>query len=78
MSNCLFNFDFYFIRQRNLLKGIAVFLFFFSIVPVMVYGDFDNEFIRLSIMLASISFTYWADLHWLIRLAGVISHVFVI
>ena len=47
-------------------------------MPIIVYGEFANEFIRLSILMASISFTYWADLHWLIRVAGVASHIFVI
>jgi len=50
------------------MKGMAIFMFFISVVLIVAHGKFDNEFLRISILCASISFTYYAYLHWLVRI----------
>jgi hypothetical protein len=61
-----------------LLKGIAISLFFISVIPIIIYGDFSNEFLRITILMSAIAFTFYADLHWLIRIVGVVVHIFII
>ena len=58
--------------------GIAITLFFVSLAPIIYHGEFEHEFIRLTIYMMSISFTFYAHLHWLIRWVGVILHLIVV
>jgi hypothetical protein len=41
-------------------------------IPILAFGKFENEFLRLNIILASVIFTYFANEHYVIRL--VVSH----
>eukprot|EP00347_Sterkiella_histriomuscorum_P014128 403362060 len=49
-----------------------------TIVPVIVHGKFQNEFLRLNIIFASVIFTYFAKEHYLIRLIAIVTHIVVI
>lgn len=49
-----------------------------TILPVVVFGKFRNEFLRINIIFASVIFTYFANEHYLIRMVASIVHVFVI
>jgi hypothetical protein len=53
-------------------------MFFFSVVPIIAYGEFDNEFLRICILMTAIAFTFWANLHWVLRLCGIATHIFII
>lgn len=37
-------------------------------IPVIVFGRFENEFLRLNIILSSLIFSYFANEHFIIRL----------
>ena len=54
-------------RQTAWLKWIAV-LLLLLLIPVVGFGRFENEFRRLIILTMSYAFTYYAELHWLLRL----------
>ncbi len=54
-------------RLSVVLKIVAVLIILLSIVPIMQQGAFDNEFIRISIILSSAIWTYFSSEHWLIR-----------
>jgi hypothetical protein len=64
--------------QSNWLKWCAV-LLLLLLVPVVVYSadNFQNEFVRILISLSCYAYTYWAELHWLVRLLGLTLHGFV-
>jgi len=53
--------------QTKTLKWIAFTLAVISVIPVIAHGTFSNEFIRLSIISATLSLSYHAYLHWLVR-----------
>ena len=53
-------------------------LFFFSVCIVMAYGLFNNEFLRITLLISTLSFTYYAYLHWIVRWIAVILHIFMI
>lgn len=55
--------------QTKWLKNITVMLLLL-LVPVIVYSatNFQNEFVRILILLTSYAYTYYSELHWLIRL----------
>lgn len=57
---------------------MAVLIFLVTVIPVIVFGKFHNEFLRLNIIFASIIFTYFGNEHYLIRLVAMIMHVIVI
>ena len=54
-------------------KIMSVLLLFLTVGPVVVFGKFNNEFLRINIIFASIIFTYFANEHYLIRLVVRIS-----
>ena len=63
------------IRTRQIVKSlttwlkiIAILLCFLSLVPVIVFGSFSNEFIRVAILATTFAYTYWANLHWIVRI----------
>jgi hypothetical protein len=61
-------------------------------VPVIAFGNFSNEFVRILILCTCYAYTYYAELHWIIRvvvsllsdgsqtafLKGIIFHIFVL
>ena len=57
---------------------IAILLFFFSLVPIVLHQEFKNVFLQICIYIIAISFTYYAYLHWLVRIIGGCTHLFVI
>jgi hypothetical protein len=71
------------------LRIIAIALCLLSLVPVIVFGSFSNEFVRVAILATTLGYTYWASLHWIVRLLvsfphclirfkGILMHVFVV
>ena len=61
-----------------MLRAISIILFFFSVVPVVAHGEFDNEFLRIAILFISIAFTMYAHLGWFLRIFGIMIHIFVV
>jgi hypothetical protein len=49
-------------------KVLAIMTFFITILPLVAFGKFDNEFLRMNIILSSLIFTYFANEHYLVRL----------
>ena len=54
----------------NLLRVNAFLLGIGSNVVALVYGRFENEFIRVSIKAAVALFTFYADQHWVLRVGS--------
>jgi len=50
-------------------KILAVITFFVTILPIAAFGKFENEFLRMNIILSSLIFTFFANEHYLVRLA---------
>ena len=61
-----------------MLKVLSVLLFFVSVCFIIAYGKFNNEFLRITIEMSCIAFTYYSYLHWVVRWCSLIIHVFVI
>ena len=53
--------------QTSWLKWITT-LLLLLLIPVVAFGTFENEFRRLIIYTICYAFTYWAELHFLIRI----------
>ena len=49
-------------------KVLAIMTFFITILPLVAFGKFENEFLRMNIILSSLIFTYFSNEHYLIRL----------
>ena len=49
-------------------KVLSVVTFLVTLIPVVIFGRFENEFLRLNIIFSSLIFTYFANEHYLIRL----------
>ena len=60
--------DFKIYRLTNVSKVLSISILLLTIVPVIVFGKFQNEFLRLNMIFASIIFTYFGNEHYLIRL----------
>jgi len=58
-------------------KVLAVATLLVTVTPVIVFGRFENEFLRLNIIFSALLFTYFGDEHWLIRSMAMAFHVFV-
>jgi Na+(H+)/acetate symporter ActP len=54
--------------QTKILKWVAFGLAAISVLPVIIQGMFSNEFICLSIICTTLTLSYHAYLHWLIRI----------
>lgn len=63
--------------QTRWLKNLTV-LYLLWLIPVVAYGTFTNELRRLIIYSICYALTYYAELHWLIRLTGGIFHLCII
>lgn len=61
-----------------MLKVLSVLLFLASVSLIIAYGKFNNEFIRITLLMMCLACTFYANLHWLLRILCVIFHVFVI
>ena len=55
-------------RLAQWLRIIALALCLLSLVPVIVFGSFSNEFVRIAILATTFGYTYWASLHWIVRI----------
>ena len=55
-------------RLSQWLRIIALTLCLLSLVPVIVFGSFSNEFVRIAILATTFGYTYWASLHWIVRI----------
>jgi hypothetical protein len=55
-------------RMTIVTKVLAVTTFFVTILPIVAFGRFENEFLRMNIILTSLIFTYFANEHYIIRL----------
>jgi hypothetical protein len=53
-------------------------LFLFSLIPIIVHGYFDNEFLRLTIYMMSIVLTFYTYLHWLVRWVSIFLHIIIV
>ena len=62
-------------RQRRSLKVISLILLFFSIGLIIAHGTFENEFLRITCLFTTLAFTYYAYLHWFIRILAIIFNV---
>jgi hypothetical protein len=54
--------------MTNCCKVVALMTFLMTLVPVVVFGRFQNEFLRLNIIFSSLLFTFFANEHYIIRL----------
>ena len=59
-------------------KLLSILTFLLTIIPIVVFGRFDNEFLRLNIIFSSLIFTYFANEHYIIRLLAMSLHVIVL
>jgi len=57
---------------------MAIFLFLGSVGLLIGYGKFSNEFIRITLTIISLAFTYYSYLHWVVRMISVAVHIFII
>lgn len=61
-----------------MLKVLSILLFLTSVTILIAYGKFNNEFLRITLLMACLAFTYYAYLHWLVRWIAVALHAFII
>lgn len=45
---------------------------------LIAYGKFNNEFLRITLLITCLSFTYYSYLHWAIRMISLCIHIFTI
>ena len=67
-----------FCRLVKMLKVISVFLFFTSVCLLIAYGKFNNEFLRITLLISCLAFTYYSYLHWVVRIISLVIHTFTI
>ena len=63
--------------QTTWLKNISIALFLL-LIPVIVFGKFSNEFVRILILCTCYAYTYYSELHWVIRVIVSTSHLILI
>ena len=61
-----------------MLKTLSVMLFFLSVTLIIAYGKFNNEFIRITLLMMTIACTFYANIHWFLRILCVIANIFTI
>lgn len=49
------------------LKIISILIILCSVCLILAHGRFENEFLRVSIIICSAVFTYYASFHYMIR-----------
>ena len=57
------------------MKVISLILLFFSIGLIIAHGTFENEFLRITCLITTLAFTYYAYLHWFIRIVAIIFNI---
>ena len=62
-------------RQRRGLKVISLLLLIFGIGLVIAHGTFENEFLRITCLVTTLAFTYYAYLHWFIRILAMLFNI---
>mmetsp|Transcript_24830 Transcript_24830/g.33244 ORF Transcript_24830/g.33244 Transcript_24830/m.33244 type:complete len:265 (-) Transcript_24830:582-1376(-) len=65
-------------KQTRMLKVLSFLLFLCSVCLMVAYGEFGHDFLIISLIMATLSFTFYAYLHWLIRWICVILHIFLV
>ena len=60
-----------------LLRGNALILGIVSNIITLLYGRFENEFIRVCIVAMVQLFSFYADQHWVLRLGGLVLNFLV-
>lgn len=55
-------------RMTLATKILAVLILVLTCIPILAFGKFDNEFLRLNIICTSVIFTYFSNEHYVIRL----------
>lgn len=68
----------YHFRLTRALQLIAIFLFLSGVGLLIGYGKFNNEFLRITVTISSLAFTYYSYLHWMVRWLSIGLHVFII
>ena len=64
--------------QTSLLKLLALVIIFPNMWIVVIYGKFDNEFLRISITVATGMHIYYSYIHFLVRIIALLANLFVI
>ena len=64
--------------MTSFLKFFAWLLFLGSVGILIAYGRFDNEFLRITLTITCLAFTYYSYLHWIIRIISIVIHIFII
>ena len=62
-------------RQRRGLKVISLLLLLGGIGLVIAHGTFENEFLRITCLVTTLAFTYYAYLHWFIRILAILFNI---
>lgn len=65
-------------KLTSFLKFFAWLLFLGSVGILIAYGRFDNEFLRITLTITCLAFTYYSYLHWIIRIISIVIHIFII
>lgn len=50
-----------------MMRHIAVILALVGVVIIVVNGQFENDFIRILVLLTTCAFIFYADVHWTLR-----------
>lgn len=57
---------------------LAIFLFLSGVALLIAYGKFNNEFLRITLTISALAFTYYSYLHWMVRWLSIGIHIFII
>ena len=66
------------LKLTRWVKTLSIMLLMVSCVPIIAFGKFENEFIRLAFIIGTVVFTYFANEHFLIRLISLIFNAVVL
>lgn len=64
--------------QVAMLKKIGLVIIFPNMMIVIIYGKFDNEFLRISISVATGMHVYYSYIHYIVRILVVLANIFCI
>ena len=54
---------------------IALILLFLSIGVIIAHGTFENEALRITCLMTTIAFTYYAYLHFFVRILAIFLNI---
>ena len=57
------------------MKGVSLVLLFLSIGTIIAHGTFENEFLRITCLMTTIAFTYYAYLHFFVRMIAIVLNI---